>query len=85
MNVMTTMVAVVRYATTLKEAMNAYVEMAMDIIVQVHIFYHGSYLMYFVMIKIQISLNVLTALAAVVRYATTLKEALNVYVMMAMN
>ena len=29
MNVVTTMVAVVRYATTLKEAMNAYVEMAM--------------------------------------------------------
>ena len=86
MNVMTTMVAVVRYATTLKEVMNAYVEMAMDIIVQVHIFYHGSYLMYFVMIKIQsTSLNVLTALVAVVRYATTLKEASNVYVMMAMN
>ena len=82
MNVMSTMVAVVRYATILKEAMNAYVVMVMDIIVQVHIFYHGSYL---VMIKIQISLNVLTALVAVVRYATTLKEASNVYVMMAMN
>ena len=85
MNVMSTMVAVVRYATILKEAMNAYVVMVMDIIVQVHIFYHGSYLMYFVMIKIQISLNVLTALVAVVRYATTLKEVSNVYVMMAMN
>ena len=40
---MTTMVAVVRFATTLKEALNAHVEMAMykivmDIIVQVHIF-----------------------------------------------
>ena len=85
MNVMTTMVAVVRYATTLKEAMNAYVVMAMDIIVQVHIFYHGSYLMLFVMIKIQISLNVLAAIVAVVRYVTTLKEVLNVYVMMAMH
>ena len=85
MNVLTIRMAVVRFATTLKEAMNVYVEMAMDIIVQVHIFYHGSYLMYFVMIKIQISLNVLTAIVAVVRYAMTLKEALNVYVMMAMN
>ena len=42
MNVMTTMVAVVRYATTLKEAMNVLVEMAMnwilmDEIVQVHL------------------------------------------------
>ena len=37
LNVMKTMVAVVRYATTLKEVMNAYVEMAIDIIVQVHI------------------------------------------------
>ena len=41
LNVMKTMVAVVRYATTLKEALNAHVEMAMykivmDIIVQVH-------------------------------------------------
>ena len=30
-------------------------------------------------------MNVLTERAAVVRYATTLKEASNVYVMMAMN
>ena len=81
MNVLTIRMAVVRFATTLKEAMNVYVEMAMDIIVQVHIFYHGSYLMYFVMIKIQISLNVLIAIVPVVRYAMTLKEALNVYVM----
>ena len=29
LNVMTTMVAVVRYATTMKEALNAHVEMAM--------------------------------------------------------
>ena len=48
MNVMTTMVAVVRYAKTLKEAMTVLVEMAMnwilmDKIVQVHIFDHGEY------------------------------------------
>ena len=33
MNVMTTMVAVVRYATTMKEAMNVHVTMAMYYIV----------------------------------------------------
>ena len=33
----------------------------------------------------QISMNVVTTMVAVVRYATTLKEAMNVYVMMAMN
>ena len=45
MNVTKTLMAVVRYAPTLKEAMNVPVEMAMylivmDIIVQVHIFDH---------------------------------------------
>ena len=89
LNVMTTMVAVVRFAITLKEALNAHVEMAMykivmDIIVQVHIFYRGSYLMRFDIIKIQISLNVMKTMVAVVRYAPTLKEAMNVPVEMAM-
>ena len=35
------------------------------------------------MIKIQIPLNVMTTMVAVVRYATTLKEAMNVTVEMA--
>ena len=79
MNVMTTMVTVVRYAKTLKEATTVLVEMAMnwilmDKIVQVHIFDHGEYNM----ISIQISLNVMKTIVAVVRYAPTLKEALNV-------
>ena len=85
MNVMTTMVAVVRYATTLKEAMNVLVEMAMNWIlmdetVQVHIFDHGEYNM----ISIQISLNVMKTMVAVVTYAPTLKEASNVPVETAM-
>ena len=89
LNVMTKMVAVARFATTLKEALNAHVEMdiykiVMDIIVQVHTFYHESYLMYFCMISIQISLNVMKTMVAVVTYAPTLKEALNVLVEMAM-
>ena len=46
MNVMKTLMAVVRYAPTLKEAMNAPAIMVMhliviDIIAQVHIFDHG--------------------------------------------
>ena len=41
--------------------------------------------MKFVMINIQISMNVMSTMVAVVRYATTLKEAMNVYVMMAIN
>ena len=54
----------------------------MDKIVQVriHIFDHGEYNM----ISIQISLNVMKTMVAVVRFATTLKEALNVPVEMAM-
>ena len=56
----------------------------MDKIVQVHIFYHESYLMRFDVIKIQISLNVMKTMVAVVRHAPTLKEALNVPVERAM-
>ena len=37
------------------------------------------------MISIQISLNVMKTMVAVVRYATTLKEALNAHVEMVMN
>ena len=52
----------------------------MDKIVQVHIFDHGEYNM----VSIQILLNVMKKMVAVVRYATTLKEALNAHVEPAM-
>ena len=52
----------------------------MDEIVQVHMF--DQYII--LCIIIQISLNVMTTMVAVVRYAPTLKEAMNVPVEMAM-
>ena len=47
----------------------------MDEIVQVHMFDQ-----YYIVYIIQISLNVMTTMVAVIRYATTLKGAMNVYV-----
>ena len=52
-----------------------------NIIVQVH---DQGFDTVYVTIKTQISLNVMTTMVAVVSYVTTLKEALNAHVEMAM-
>ena len=84
------MVAVVRYATTLKKAMNVHVTMAMHYIVMEKVVQvriksaFNSKIQSCILFIYQILMNVLTIKMAVVRFATTLKEAMNVHVTLAM-
>ena len=87
-NVMMTMVAVVTIAAILKEALNVHVMMAMNQIVieeVVKVSIPKSVNSHIYIYLYQISMNVMMTMVAVVTIATTLKEALNVHVTMAMN